>query len=169
MPGHRFCKAQVTGLPDGLASTNELNLHYRKVNNFINTNHNDIAAISDSFVLTSLVESQARCAISGYRGNLSTALEAEARGWIPQVDDPGVAGHLDAIRSYLAATGVAEGDEFLLRYALVVPGMQCGIVPPLIVLEPNRNGLSERRKRERRDKSPACVRRSISGERSCRV
>ena len=99
-------------------------------------------------VVARLVESFARRAILGYRGNLSAVLMAIAKGWIPNGDEPGVAAHLEALRGYLSATGVVEDDAFLLRYALTVPGQQRGIVPPLMVLDPNRNGFSERRKRE---------------------
>jgi hypothetical protein len=75
-------------------------------------------------------------------------IKATERGWIPHGDEPDVTAHLEAARSHLAASGVAEDDAFLLRYALVVPGVQRGIVPPLTVLEPNRSSFSERKKKQ---------------------
>ncbi len=87
-------------------------------------------------------------AIRGYRANFLAVMKAIEQGWIPEGVEPGLTEHLDALRDHLAATGVPENDTFLLRYALTVPGMQRGIVPPLLVLEPNRSGFSERRKRE---------------------
>src|SRR5438445_7510873 len=101
----------------------------------------------DGLVVGRLAESQVRRAIRGYRGNLLAVTKAIEGGWIPKRDEPGVAEHLDAFRGYLAA-GLTEDDAFLFRFALTVPGMQRGIVPPLLVLEPNRGGFSERRKRE---------------------
>jgi hypothetical protein len=98
--------------------------------------------------VTQLIDSQARRAISNYKGNLSAVPMAIAKGWIPEGDEPGIAAHLEALRGHLAATGVSEDDSFLLRYALTVPGSQRGIVPPVMVLEPSRSGFSERRKRE---------------------
>jgi hypothetical protein len=101
-----------------------------------------------SDIVTQLVESQVHRAIRGYRSNFLAVMKAIKEGWIPEGVEPGLTEHLDALRDHLAATGVSESDTFLLRYALTVPGMQRGIVPPLLVLEPNRSGFSERRKRE---------------------
>lgn len=95
-----------------------------------------------------LFESQVLRAIRGYRGNLLAVTKAIDADWIPKGDEPGLNEHLHALRDYLTATGVAEDDVFLLRYALAVPGMQCGVVPPILVLNPNRGGFSDRRKRE---------------------
>ncbi len=79
-------------------------------------------------------------------------------GWIPEGEEPGVAEHLRALGDYLAAAGVAEDDSFLLRYALTVPGMQRGIVPPILVLEPNRSGFSDRGSAKPPGKSHDCAR-----------
>ncbi|WP_165232586.1 hypothetical protein [Aquisphaera insulae] len=95
-----------------------------------------------------VVESQARRAISGFGGNLAFLRKAMENGWIPGCEEPGIAEHLDVLRRHLAAENMAEDDEFLLRYALTVPGMQRGIVPPVMVLDPDRNGFSVRRQRE---------------------
>jgi hypothetical protein len=105
-------------------------------------------ANSNRGIVTQLVASQVKRAIRGYGGNLSGVMKAIDEGWIPNGDEPSVSEHLAALRVYLAATSVVEDDAFLLRFALTVPGMQRGIVPPLLVLEPNRSGFSERRKRE---------------------
>lgn len=96
-----------------------------------------------------VLRAEAQRAIRGYRGNLLAVKKAYERGWVPSGAGPGIAEHVQTLRDHLAATtGVVENDDFLLRYALTVPGMQRGIDPPVLVLEPNRSGFSERRKRE---------------------
>lgn len=92
-----------------------------------------------------LVEARA---ISRIGGGPASALETLAKGWVPEGDEPGVSEHLQALRAHLAATGAPEDDSFILRHALTRPGILRGIVPPLMVLDPDRNGFSDRRKRE---------------------
>lgn len=92
-----------------------------------------------------LVEARA---ISRIGGNPASSLETLAKGWVPKGDEPGVAGHLEALRAHLAATDAREDDSLILRYALTAPGTSRGIAPPLMVLDPDLNGFSDRRKRE---------------------
>ena len=103
---------------------------------------------SDDDVVTRLLDSHTRRAISRFGGSLSKVSMAIVTRLDTQGSRARSRAHLEALRGHLVATGVAEDDAFLLRYALTVPGMFRGIVPPLMVLEPNRNGFSERRKRE---------------------
>ena len=95
-----------------------------------------------------LIESRVHTTIRGYRGNLLAMKWAIDAGWIPNGDEPGVNGYLQALRDHLAATGRLETDDFLLRFALTVPGTQRGVVPPLKALELNGNGFTDRRKKE---------------------
>lgn len=99
-------------------------------------------------VVKRLIASEGLGVLRGYRGNLAAIPQAVANGWIPRGDEPGVGEHLATLCDHLAATGKVEDDAFLLRYALIVPGRLRGINPPLMVLEPDRNGFSVRRQRE---------------------
>lgn len=95
-----------------------------------------------------IIESQVLRAISGYQGNLLAVKSAIEANVIPTGNEPGVSELLNALRTYLALNGAPEDDAFLLRYALTVPGQFRGIVPPMLVLESDRGGFSERRKIE---------------------
>ncbi|OJW24695.1 MAG: hypothetical protein BGO49_06560 [Planctomycetales bacterium 71-10] len=99
-------------------------------------------------VVTRLIASEGVRALKGYRGNLAPVARAAVQGWIPRGDEPGVGDHLATLRDHLATSGRVEDDPFLLRYALTVPGGLRGIVPPLLVLDPDRNGFSPRRRVE---------------------
>lgn len=81
-------------------------------------------------------------------GNLAAVMDIVGKGWLPPADAPEYREHLDALRKHMAQVGHPEDDDFLLRYALTVPGRRRGIVPPLIVLSEGRGGLSARRLEE---------------------
>lgn len=99
---------------------------------------------SDDLV-TLLMQAHAVEAIRSYRGNLAFVARVVEGGWIPPEVAPGIQQHLEALRQYLANKGIPEDDSFLLRLGITAPGMQRGIVPPLMVLETNRGGFSARR------------------------
>jgi hypothetical protein len=80
-----------------------------------------------------------------YQRNLTHALSIIEKGWVPEPDAPGIADHLNTLRTYVANKGEPAADEFLLRYGLTAPGAQRGIVPPVLVLNENRGGFDERR------------------------
>ena len=86
--------------------------------------------------------------LRSYQSNLTLAVFIAEKGWLPDVDDPEMAAHVETLRQYLAANGNFNVDLFLLRLGLTIPGMQRGIVPPTLVLESNRGGFSNRRQRE---------------------
>ena len=104
--------------------------------------------ISTNGNVAQIVESRVRMTIRDYRGNLLCVTQAIDEGWIPKGGEPGIDKHLQALREYLAATGRPETDDFLLRFALTVPGTQRGVVPPVKALELNGNGFTDRRKDE---------------------
>ena len=95
-----------------------------------------------------LIELRVHRTIQSYLGNLLCVSAAIDAGWVPNGDEPGIVEHLLSLKEYLAATGRSGADDFLLRFALTVPGTQRGVVPPVQALELNGNGFSDRRKRE---------------------
>ncbi len=95
-----------------------------------------------------LIESRVCMTIRSYRGNLLVVTHTIDAGWIPNGNEPGIEGHVQALKEYLASTGRPEADPFLLRLALTVPGRQRGVVPPVKALELNGNGFTDRRKQE---------------------
>ncbi|MBM4071632.1 MAG: hypothetical protein FJ271_22285 [Planctomycetes bacterium] len=86
--------------------------------------------------------------IRSYAGRLTAVVHAVENNWVPAHDDPGVPELLNTLRQFLIGAGLPEDNLFLLCYGLTAPGMQRGIVPPLMVLEENRGGFSARRQRE---------------------
>lgn len=95
-----------------------------------------------------LIQWHAADGLRSYRGNLAAAVHAIGNNWVPAEDAPGVPEFVNILRKHLADTGDAEDDSFLLRWGLTAPGLQRGIIPPLMVLEENRGGFSARRQRE---------------------
>ncbi len=98
--------------------------------------------------VTRLLEMHAADKLRSYSGNLTAVAHAVENKWVPSNDDPGVSEFVESLQRYSADSGYSEDDSFLLRYGLIVPGRQRGIVPPMMVLEENRGGFSARRMRE---------------------
>lgn len=98
--------------------------------------------------IAELVQRYAEGHLRSYKGNLDFAVRVIHKELLPIESDPAVLQHLETLRNYLAGIGQPENDSFLLRLGLTVPGMQRGIQPPLVVLEPNRGGFSQRRQKE---------------------
>jgi hypothetical protein len=101
-----------------------------------------------SELVARIVSASLADALRSYRGNLQSVEHVVSNGWLPDAKDPVVGQHINTLSQFLNSIGKHEDDEFLLRYALTVPGAQRGIVPPLLVLEPNRMGFSVKRQRE---------------------
>lgn len=97
--------------------------------------------------ISQFIQRHAADRLRSYQGNLAFAVNIVHNGWLPVENDPVVQQHIETLRQHLAAKGREEDDRFLLRLGLTVPGMQKGIVPPLMVLEANRGGFSAKRQR----------------------
>jgi hypothetical protein len=98
--------------------------------------------------VAALIQAHLADELRGYHGNLAWAMNVVQNQWLPEIDSPGIQDHLQTLRQHMAMIGHAEDDTFLLRLGLIIPGMQRGIVPPVIVLEPNRGGFPPKRQRE---------------------
>lgn len=83
--------------------------------------------------------------LARYRGNVRALLDAVESGFVPDLDEPGLRAHVDALERHLAAAGDSPIDTLLLRFGILVPGRQRGIVPPVAVLSPERGGFSQPR------------------------
>jgi hypothetical protein len=81
-------------------------------------------------------------------GTLASVVDLVQNNWLPADGDPQYERQIAGLREHLAGAGHEHVDPFLLRVGLTVPGEFRGIVPPLLVLEENRGGLSPRRLRE---------------------
>lgn len=100
--------------------------------------------INSNDIISRLMLSHVISELRSYKVPLARAVHISTNRWLPDVRDPVMAQHIETLGDYLAA----EEDIYLLRLGLTVPGMLRGIAPPLLVLEPNRGGFSERRQRE---------------------
>jgi hypothetical protein len=98
--------------------------------------------------VTRLTRGHAADEVRAYQGNLLSVVHAVQNGWLPREHDADTEQHLESLRRYLAKSGQPVNDSFLLRFGLTVPGTQRGIVPPLMVLDSNRGGFSDRRQSE---------------------
>ena len=107
-----------------------------------------MSEINSDDIISRLMMSHVASELRSYQGNLTHAVHIVTNGWLPDIGDPLVTKHIETLRDYLAENDTVEDDSFLLRLGLTIPGMQRGIVPPLMVLEPNRGGFSSRRQRE---------------------
>jgi len=101
-----------------------------------------------SDLITQLIQAQAAEKLRACESTLAFALHIVRNGWLPVDDEPGVQQHLYTLRQHMAEIGHPENDGFLLRLGLTAPGMQRGIVPPLMVLDANRGGFPPRRLNE---------------------
>lgn len=90
----------------------------------------------------------AQKAVASYRGNLEVFATSLEKNWIPTSDDNSVDSYIAELKSYLASISQAENDDLLLRFGIIVPGIQRGIDPPMLVLTENRGGYKEKRQRE---------------------
>jgi hypothetical protein len=101
-----------------------------------------------SEVVTKIVSASLMEALRSYQGNLQSVEHVVSNGWLPDANNSAVRQHIDTLKQFLRSSGNSEDDDFILRHALTVPGRRRGIVPPLLVLEPNRMGFSVKRQRE---------------------
>ncbi len=99
-------------------------------------------------LVSRVLRAHAAEALGSYRGNLAFAMHVVERGWLPEENDPAVQQQLHALHQHLVRIGHPDDDRFLLRLGLTVPGWQRGITPPIMVLDSNRGGFSDRRQRE---------------------
>ncbi|HEV3340095.1 MAG TPA: hypothetical protein VG125_07050 [Pirellulales bacterium] len=106
-----------------------------------------MAGNSDDLI-SRLMMIQVKNELQSYQGTLTLAVHIAENGWLPDMGAPEMAQHLETLRQYLATNGNVEDDLFLLRLGLTIPGTQRGIAPPMLVLESNRGGFSNRRQRE---------------------
>src|SRR6266516_7989997 len=86
--------------------------------------------------------------LAQYKGNLRLLCEAVERGDLPEVADQSIRPYVEQLKRHLADARASEADDFLLRFALIVPGLMRGIRPPAAVLSLDRGGLSPRRLQE---------------------
>src|SRR5688572_16125443 len=82
--------------------------------------------------------------LASYRGSLALAVDATDNGWLPTEDDA----RINVLARFIAADDRSPADSFSLRVGLIVPGLQRGIRPPLLVLNESRGGLSKPRLEE---------------------
>ena len=97
----------------------------------------DDASEAAAAVLTSHLLSH----LMSYRGSLQLAIEATDNGWLPAEDDP----RIEVLARFIAGEARLPDDAFPLRVGLIVPGLQRGVHPPLLVLSESRGGLSKPR------------------------
>jgi len=71
--------------------------------------------------------------------------EALDEGDVPDASDLSIRPYLQQLQHHLKLLSATDEDNFLLRYALVVPGRRHGIRPPISVISPERGGFSQRR------------------------
>jgi hypothetical protein len=99
-------------------------------------------------LIAQMIQAHVADHLRAYQGNLAFAIHIVQNEWLPAEDEPGIQQHLSALRQHMAENGHPEDDSFLLRLGLTAPGVQRGIVPPLMVLDANRGGFSARRQGE---------------------
>src|SRR6266516_5246627 len=86
--------------------------------------------------------------LAQYKGNLRLLCEAVESGVVPDAADQSMHPYVEQLKRHLADAGASEDDDFLLRFALIVPGRMRGIHPPVAVFSPDRGGFSPRRLQE---------------------
>jgi hypothetical protein len=83
--------------------------------------------------------------LAQYESQLRLMREAVENGEVPDGTDQSVRPYVEQLKRHLGIDDIAEHDDFLLRFALIVPGRMRGIRPPLVVLTPERGGFSHQR------------------------
>jgi hypothetical protein len=83
--------------------------------------------------------------VASYHGILKSLRDAVEQGYVPAAGDQNVRSYVEQLKQYLVNAGTPEEDDFLLRFALLAPGLQRGIRPPMDVLKPSRGGFSQPR------------------------